>query len=300
MWSRQPPGTIAIGSATLTYIRWPSKPPTSHPIPMSTTSASSGIGYPDAVEFLYSSFADVAHRPEMPRCEHCVSEADVSSLGAEVRSLDAALVARFVTKAGTTWGHAEDLRRVAPRALHLASEHALPVNRSVVLHKLASADWAGWPAHQVDALCRFLIAEWDRILDSPPRPAHAAHRWIRQTASATADLTPFLQAWQRRLADAPGTPAVHLSVLLVNSELRPDLPESVTALFDPRPGDPKRSPAPTKAGLATQLASWLDTPSTEANLARAASALAHTADARRLSLAVDRLRRFRTARSRTV
>ena len=275
---------------------------------MTISTSSSGIAYDDALEALYSSFSDVSYRPDMPRCGHCVSDDDVASLAGDVTNLDPGLVARFVTKSGTTWGEPEDLRRMAPRALHLAADQALPVNRSVVLHKLASAQWAAWPDHQVDAVCRFLLAEWGRMLDSPPRPGHTAHRWIRQTAGTMADLSPFLQSWQRRLVEAPGPAAVHLSVLLVNSELRPDLPATVADLFDGGSADPRHSgpagqgrPGPqTTAGLADQLGSWLASPSTEAHLARAASALEHTADARRLSLAVDRLGRFRAARSRSV
>jgi hypothetical protein len=273
---------------------------------MSTTPAAADAGFAGAVDNLYSSFSDVPFRRDMPRCGHCVSQDDVEALEPAAHQLPPHVVGRFVTKAVTTWGTTDDLRRVAPRALHLAADNALPVNRSVVLQKLTSADWSTWPAHQVEAVCRFLLAEWERVLDSPPRPGRTAHRWIRQTATATADLGPFLRSWQRRLAADPGPAAVHLAVLLVGSELRPDFPTTVVDLFTPPApgrhtvaGDVQdRGVDPTIAAQADQLSDWLASPATEADLARAASALDHTTDARRLALAVDRVRRFRLARSR--
>lgn len=275
-------------------------------------------GFASATAALYRAFDDVGFRAAMPHCGHCVSAVDVAALDAPVQHLDAALVARFVTKAGTTWGASDDLRRVAPRALHLAAEHRLAVNRSVVLDQLARADWARWPAHQVDAVCRFLLAEWDRLLLSPPRAGHSAHRWLRQTATVIADLGPFLTSWHRVLASDPDTAAVHLAVLLVNSELRPDFPTSIIDLFDP-PASGAGGDAATHSGsdvvhlpgvgadatdddargaLADQLGSWLAAPATEAHLHRAEAELRHTADARRLTLALERLRRYRSARAR--
>jgi len=274
---------------------------------MSKTSDPTDLTFSPAVEHLYRSFAAVPFRPHMPRCAHCVSDADVAQLGDDVRSLAPDLVARFVTKSGTTWGEAADLRRVAPAALHLAADQQLPVNRCVVLHQLAAASWADWPPHEVDAVLRFLVAEWERLLLVPPRPGAFAHRWLRQTATVTDDIEPFLDAWQRGLSQPAGPAAVHLAVLLVNSELRPDFPATVADLFEPASvavatvgsgaGTTFAGDAPSP-GRAQRLATWLAEPSTEAHLVRAASDLAHTSDARRLTLAVDRLRRFRVAKNR--
>src|SRR5699024_2400964 len=94
------------------------------------------------------------------------------------RSLDASLLARFVLKVGTTWGGAEDLRRVAPRVLELAADHRLPLDRGLVWSKLSWADWTLWPSYQVATVREFARADWLRLLCSPPRPAHLAHRWL--------------------------------------------------------------------------------------------------------------------------
>lgn len=278
---------------------------------MSSSSVPAG-SFQHAADLLYRSFEDVAFRPDMARCAHCVDDGDVRRLGTDVRHLDRDLVARFVTKSGTTWGDADDLRRIAPRALHLAAEADLPVSRGIVLAKMAAARWVGWEPHQVEAVRHFLLAEWERLLLSPPRQGHVAHRWLRETATAADDLGPFLEAWQRELAAEPGPAAVHLAVLLVNSELRPDFPDTIADLFAPpvvttaRVGGAVRAdgtaevggPARSSPATSHQFGAWLAAAATETDLTRAATALDHTADARRLALAVERLRRYRTARAR--
>lgn len=256
------------------------------PSPAGATERREIASFAAATTALYEAFSPEVHRPAMPRCRHCVTDADVALLAAPVPGLDPAVVGRFVAKAGTTWGDGADLHRVAPRALHLAADHQLPCSRAVLLDKLAAAGWSLWPPAQVDAVCRFLLAEWERLLTSPPRPGHAAHRWLRQTAAVVADLDPFLRRW-REVLETPGAPAVHLAVVLVQSDLRPDFPASITALFE-------------TDDAADRFGTWLAADTTLEHLRRAADALATSPDARRLALAVDRLTRYRTARSRAV
>ena len=71
----------------------------------------------------------------------------------------------------------------------------------------------------------------------------------------------------------------------MQSDLRPDFPSSINALFDT-----------TEA--ADQFGAWLAAPATFDRLQTAADSLARTPDTRRLSLAVDRLTRYRAARAR--
>ncbi|MGB3056201.1 MAG: hypothetical protein WBB52_15245 [Acidimicrobiales bacterium] len=251
------------------------------------TSPDPSASFDDATRALYAAFADVAHRPNMARCRHCVTDSDVAALAGAVTTLPAPSISRFLAKAGTTWGDGEDLRRVAPRALHLAADRQLTFGRQVLLEKLANAGWSTWPPAQVDAICRFLLAEWTRLIASPPRPAHCAHGWLSQTATVVSDLTPFLKAWESMLVTQPGPPALHLAVVIVQSDLRPDFPDSVSALF--------QEPATAEA-----FGAWLAGSPVSSGLEAASRALATTADARRLTLAVDRLARFRSARTRTV
>lgn len=244
-----------------------------------------------AAAHLYDAFADVAFDPDMAHAP-TVSADEVAALGGAVAELDPALVARFVIRAGTSWGGPDDLRRVAPRALVLAADHALPVDRTVLWEKLRGAGWPGWPDAQVEAVARFLRAEWARLVRSDPRPAHAVHRWLPSASVATHDLGPFLDDWHEALG--PLTPPAHqhaaighLVALLLDSPLRPDLPETVADLV-----------APGEDAAAVQLTAWLTGPAVAHQLRRAAEDLADTKDSRRTSLAAERLGRFTAAAAR--
>jgi len=238
---------------------------------------------------LFSAFADVAFDPAMAHSPGNVSDDEVAALGQPVRDLPTDLVGRFVIRAGTSWGSAADLRRVAPRALALAADNALTVDRTVLWEKLRWAGWPDWPEAQTAAVHAFLAAEWGRLVRSPARPAHIAHRWLGAVAPATQDLDPFLHDWHEALG--PLTPpahlhaaASHLVALLVDSPLRPDLPATMADVIPPSGGP---------AG--DQLTTWLIGPGTSHQLRQAASDLADTRDARRLALALERLRRFTDA-----
>ncbi|QXC62896.1 hypothetical protein KSP35_08985 [Aquihabitans sp. G128] len=241
-----------------------------------------------ATERLYAAFGSVPFNPDMARSPGSVSDADVAALAAPVATLPPALVARFLVKAGTTWGGPDDIRRVLPRALELAADHQLPIDRGLMWAKLSWAGWPDWPTYQVVTTRAFHQAEFGRLLRSDPRPAHLAHRWLRHAAAGFDDLTPFLVDWHDALGPL-NHPAHHraatghLVVLLVSSHLRPDYPETAQLLFPGRPA------------AAEQLTDWLSGPGTDHELQRAATALADTSDARRVNVAVERLRRFRAA-----
>jgi hypothetical protein len=240
---------------------------------------------------LLDAFSGVAFDPTMAHAP-TVSEADVAALGAPVADLAPDLVARFVIRAGTSWGGPDDLRRVAPRALLLAADHALPVDRGVLWDKLRWAGWPAWSDREVEAVARFLRAEWGRLVRSEPRPAHAVHRWLVPVSGATHDLSPYLDDWHEALG--PLTPPAHhqaavghLVALLLDSPLRPDVPRTVTDLV-----------APGEDAAAEQLTAWLTGPAIAHHLQRAASELADPRQSSRCGLALDRLRRFAAAAAR--
>lgn len=242
-----------------------------------------------ATAAMYDAFSAEAFDPAMLRVPAVVSDDDLAALGGPVDTLAPEVLGRFVLRSMTSWGGPDDLRRVTPRALALAADNQLPVHRTVLWSKLLEAGWPDWPAAEVDAVHRFLAAEWARLVRAAPRPSHAVHRWLGPAAVATGDLTWFLDDWHEALGPLTFEPhhraAVgHLVVLLVDSPLRPDVPTTVEEIV---PGPP--SPA------ARQLTAWLAGPGTAHQLARAADELADTRDARRVRLAVDRLARFAAA-----
>ena len=147
------------------------------------------------------------------------------------------LVSRFVRKFGTTWGTTDDLRRVTPRVLTLAADHRLSISRSLIWQQLRAAQWTTWPSAEVDAIGRFLLAEFTRLLRVPPRPAHVAHRWLAQVsagdrrhlrASSRSGTTPSARC---RTPKVQRTAVGHLVELLTSSPLRPDLPATMVDVF---------------------------------------------------------------------
>ncbi|MCU1499423.1 MAG: hypothetical protein JWM47_3376 [Acidimicrobiales bacterium] len=241
-----------------------------------------------ATERLYDAFAAVPFHSHMVRSAGSVTDHEVAALGRPVATLPPSLVARFLLKAGTTWGGPDDIRRITPRALELAADHQLPIDRGLMWAKLRWAGWPDWPTYQVLTVRAFLRAEFGRLVRSDPRPAHLAHPWLRQATSGIADLGPFLDEWHEALGSA-GHPSHHraatghLVVLLVASRLRPDHPATVHELFPGRPD------------AAGQLTTWLTGQDTRDALQFAATVLSHTSDARRVEVARERLRRFSAA-----
>jgi len=242
-----------------------------------------------ALEQLAAAFADCPTPTTMEHCTHCVTDAEIASLlGGPIDELPADVVSRFVRKVGTTWGGADDLRRITPRVLALAADHRLTISRSLVWEKLRWADWTSWPTHQVDAVGRFLLAEFGRLLRVDPRPAFVAHRWLAQVSTGIDELSGFLTVWNDCIGPLPdpsiqSTAVNHLVELLTSSPLRPDLPATMSDVFG------------GNQVAAAQVTAFLTGPGTYHDLRRVAADKANTPGARRVSVAVERLRRFRAA-----
>lgn len=249
---------------------------------------SDGFSLEPAAAQLAAAFAGAAGSSPTAHCPHCVSDDDLAAFRGPVAALSPELVSRFVRKAGTTWGTSDDVRRLAPRILTLAADHRLSVSRELVWQQFRAAGWETWPEAEVEAVGRFLLAEFTRLLRVPPRPAHVAHRWLAQVSSGTDDLSGFLTVWHDTMGPLPDpsiqvTAVGHLVELLTSSPLRPDLPATMVDVF------------PQNPAVAQQVTDFLVGPGTDLDLRRAASELSATPSARRINVAVERLRRFRAA-----
>ena len=160
-----------------------------------------------AAQRMYTAFESVPFDPAMFRDPATVTDDDLASIAGPVTDLEPAAVARFVLKAGTTWGRPDDLRRLAPRALELAADQRLPIDRGLLGAKLRWAGWTSWPTYQTATVREFLRCEWARLVRSDPRPTHVAHRWLRYAADGQVDLAPYLAEWHTALD--PDTPPPH-------------------------------------------------------------------------------------------
>lgn len=206
---------------------------------------------------------------------------------------DPAEVARLLMKAGTTWGRPADVRRLVPLALSLAADDQLAIDRGLLWSKIRWAGWPDWPTYQTLTVREFLRAEWRRLIRSEPRPAHLAHRWLRDATADIDDLEGVLDDWLDAMG--PATPLTHrqaatghLVALVLQSPFRPDVPRSVQDVFPRRPI------------TSAQVRDWLAATRTETVLRAAADALTETTDRKRIALAIERLDRFRAALDRDV
>lgn len=247
-----------------------------------------GFSLAPAARALVEAFADVEATGPVAHCPHCINPAELAESTGPIGSISPELASRLVRKAGTTWGGPDDLRRITPRVLVLAADHRLHVSRSLVWSQLRAAGWQRWPEDQRDAIGRFLLAEFTRLLRVPPRPAHVAHRWLAQVSAGIDDLSGFLTVWHDSIGPLPDpsiqqSAVAHLVELLTSSPLRPDLPATMADAF---PGNPAAAP---------QVTAFLCGPGVDVDLRRAATELAGTSRARRVNVAVERLRRFRAA-----
>lgn len=202
-------------------------------------------------------------------------------------------VARLLMKAGTTWGRPGDVRRLVPAALSLAADNQLAIDRGLMWSKLRWAGWPDWPTYQTLTVREFLRAEWRRLIRSEPRPAHLAHRWLRDACADIDDLEGILDDWLDAMTEA--TPRPHrqaatgqLVALVLQSPFRPDVPKSLQDVFP-------RSPV-----ASAQIRDWLASARTDEAVRAAAAAFADSPDRKRIALAVERLERFRGALDRDV
>jgi hypothetical protein len=245
-----------------------------------------------ARDALYEAFGHLGVPDSVVHCPHCVSTPELEELCGTVAAISPATASRFVRKVGTTWGGADDLHRATPRLLELAADHRLQVSRSLLWQKLRWAGWTEWPAPERDAVGRFLLAEFARLLGNAPRPAHVAHRWLAQVSAGVDDISGFLTLWHDAIGPLPDPEVAHLAAahlveLLTSSPLRPDLPSTV------------RDVLPGNRTAAEQLRDFLTGPGTDVDLRRVAAELEGTRSSRRVTVAVERLRRYRTAVGRT-
>ena len=197
---------------------------------------------------------------------------------------------RFVRKFGTTWGTTDDLRRVTPRVLTLAADHRLDISRSLVWQQLRAARWTTWPAgrgrrHRPLPAGRVHPAAARAAPPGPRRPPVAGpgvrrhRRHLR--ASSPCGTTPSARSPTRRSSSPPSATWWSCSR---RARCAPTCPPPWPTCFphNPRAAEqladvPHRTRAPTSTCAA---------PPTQ---------LAGTPSARRANVAVERLRRFRSA-----
>lgn len=232
-------------------------------------------------------FAVYAYRVTMPACAHCVSADDRRLLGRHLPRIPGPVLDRFVAKSLTTWGEADDLKRVLPEVLSRLVRGHLGVPEALVGARLRRAGWLDWPAAEAPAVHRALRALWLVTLDAAPGPGQVpAINRLGLVVSAEDDLGSYLELWEDRL-ESPGDPTARLHAVLQLADL-------LAPFADGRAKRLNRAFPLARRSVVSQLDHWLRQPQVVQRLAHAADVLGPTPEGPTLARAREGLARLRT------
>lgn len=160
------------------------------------------------VNDLYRAFGRYGLRAHIEGCPCCTTEDDQKSVRVRsLRALTADDLDRYLGKAMTTWGDADDFRHFLPRLLELMvsdPDSSLYFDPRYLLPKLAYADWGSWPPKEQAAVKSFLLLRWEVGLTQPPRFSSEhrelefdADEWLSGVGLTGLDPAPYVDTWQR-------------------------------------------------------------------------------------------------------
>ena len=114
-----------------------------------------------AIERLYQTFAIYPCKSTMEGCPCCVSGSDKEKIHSKhLKQLEEGDLAKYASKAMTTWGDTEDYKHYLPRIFELLATTGFIVDTFIVLGKLEYGQWKNWPEYEKDAIVSFLFAWW--------------------------------------------------------------------------------------------------------------------------------------------
>jgi len=151
-----------------------------------------------AVAHLYSVFGRY-HVETLTGCPHCTSDEHGRILAATpLDKLRSEQLERYAFKAMTTWGSVRDFKHFLPRILELTSLSDSPgwPDIEIVFSKLDDGRWHTWPAAEIEAIRRYLLAIWNDLLGMYPHHLEA-ESVLCAIGRAEANLRPYLEVWER-------------------------------------------------------------------------------------------------------
>jgi hypothetical protein len=186
------------------------------------------VVHPDLTAAIDNLFAVFARHPlaqPIGYCTHCVSDDEALVLqSTQLRALTAGELERFTFKAMSTWGDEADFRHFLPRILELFAADEQTYDYLFV-KTIGNVRYHGtsWPAEELDAVERYLIALWRNTLARQQPPLRAP-----KILEAAAQNNHTVAAYLAILAEPPSESAIlHLAELvdeLTYSDLYDDAP----------------------------------------------------------------------------
>ncbi len=160
----------------------------------------------ESIETLYDVFSVYPLAQKVEGCPCCVSSEDEAALHVRpLRRLTGDDLSRYLFKALTTWGDANDFRHFLPRLLELAAEtRNYDVDLDAITSKLEYAEWQQWPEREQQTVRLYLSALWRFVLTLPPEEVLLGE-YLEAISQAEEDLTPYLKLWQNTATDAAFT-----------------------------------------------------------------------------------------------
>lgn len=160
----------------------------------------------EAVETLYDVFSVYPLAQKVEGCPCCVSAEDEAALHIRpLRRLTGDDLSRYLLKALTTWGDADDFRHFLPRLLEIAAEtRNYDVDMEAITSKLEYAKWQQWPEREQQAVRLYLSALWRFVLTLPPEEV-LLDEYLGAIGQAEEDLAHYLKLWQNTVTDAAFT-----------------------------------------------------------------------------------------------
>jgi hypothetical protein len=160
----------------------------------------------EAVETLYDIFSVYPLAQKVEGCPCCVSAEDEAALHLRpLRRMTAQDLRRYLFKALTTWGDADDFRHFLPRLLELAAEtRNYDVDLEEITRKLEYAKWQQWPEQEQQTVRLYLSALWQFVLTLSPEEVWLDD-YIGAIGQAEENLAPYLKLWQDTTTDTAFT-----------------------------------------------------------------------------------------------
>ncbi len=156
-----------------------------------------------ALERVYAAFSHQVLAEAMQVWRPDITEDDVAALSGPLHEISPDAIDRWLPRAVTTWGTADDLRVLLPRALELFAAGALATSPEVLFTKLRLAGVATWTVEEQAAVEDVITAVWLAGLGTyPSATGHPAWRLLIGLAELGDELSPYLDDWLLMLGSA--------------------------------------------------------------------------------------------------
>ena len=121
----------------------------------------------ESIEQLYEAFEKYTSYPNMhgsPLFQEEIAQWNKLVAAKPLRELSVEDLQIYYFKAMTTWGEINDFKHFLPRIFELLAELPIDFDEWVTLGKLNYGNYKDWPDNEKEAVHRFLLVFWQKLL----------------------------------------------------------------------------------------------------------------------------------------